>query len=192
MRVLTDSDLPDVTVLVPCGGESRRFGADKTRAPLAGSTVLDRLLTGLPPHWPVVCVGPERPVTRRVAWQRESPPGGGPLAAVAAPLATVASPVLAVVAGDQPLAGPVALRLVADLLARPGLDGVCARQPDGRLNPLLAAYRTGALRRAVPADPAGRPAAFLLDVLEVGAVDADTPDVDTPSDLEALASRLDP
>ena len=72
------------TALVLCGGGSRRMGSDKTTATLGGATVLDHLLDGLPADWPLVVVGPERPTRRAVRWTRESPAGGGPVAAVAA------------------------------------------------------------------------------------------------------------
>ena len=74
----------DVTVVVLAGGTSRRFGSDKLAAPLGGSTVLDTVLGSLPPEWPVVVVGPPRECRRPVTWTREDPPGGGPLAGVAA------------------------------------------------------------------------------------------------------------
>ena len=41
--------LDDVTALVLAGGSSRRFGSDKLSALLHGTSVLDHLLTSLPP-----------------------------------------------------------------------------------------------------------------------------------------------
>ncbi|WP_157693049.1 hypothetical protein [Pedococcus dokdonensis] len=69
------------------------------------------------------------------------------------------------------------------------------RDGDGRLQPLLAAYRTAALVRALPAEPAGTPLMRLLDALrtEVVAVGGEaTLDVDTPDDLARARHRLDP
>jgi len=75
----TTSRQTATSVIVLCGGASRRMGGvDKTRARLGATTVLDRLLDTLPSCWDVVCVGEERPTTRAVTWRRESPPGGGP------------------------------------------------------------------------------------------------------------------
>ena len=180
-----------VTAVVLCGGRSRRLGRDKTRAALGDTTVLDHLLDALPTDWEVVAVGAARPTTRSVTWAREDPPGGGPLAATAAGLTQAAGDLVVVIAGDMPFAAPAAARLVSHLLTAiegdPGLDAVTAVDGDGRPNPLLTAYRTEVVRRALPADPAGRPARWLLERVRAGTlpVPADEAlDVDTP---EALA-----
>ena len=96
--------MPDtpVTAVVLCGGTGRRFGGDKTRADLGGASVLDRLLAGIPADWPVLCVGERRPTARAVTWLREDPPGGGPVAALAAALPRVDTPVLVALGGDMP------------------------------------------------------------------------------------------
>lgn len=160
--------MAQVSAIVLCGGQSRRFGGvDKTRAVLGGSSLLDRLLTGLPTDWPVVCVGPERPLSvlldatldagpkppraRTVVWAREDPPGGGPVAGIDAGLARVATPYVVLLAGDLPFAAEEAESLVAALRAAPATtDGVRALDEGGQEQPLLAAYRTARLRAAVP------------------------------------------
>jgi molybdopterin-guanine dinucleotide biosynthesis protein A len=184
---------------VLCGGTGRRFGGDKTRADLGGATVLDRLLDGLPGDWPVLCVGERRPTTRDVTWLREDPPGGGPVAALAAALPHVATPVLVALGGDMPYAGPAAADLVDRLVAAgdagDASEVVAARDAGGRVQPLLAAYRVDALRAAVPTPAAGAPLMRLLDRLRVEAVGVDDPaalDVDTPGDLERARHRLEP
>ena len=183
--------MPDTTVVVLCGGDSTRLGTDKIAAPLGGTTVLDHLLDALPPSWPVVAVGPERPTRRSVRWTREAPPGGGPVAGVAAGLDRVETELLVIVAGDMPFAGPAAV-LLADALRRdPGTDAVAAVDHD-QPNPLLAAYRAARLREVLPHPPQGRPARALLDLthtlLAVG--DEAVTDVDTPEALEAARHRL--
>lgn len=152
--------MADVTAIVLCGGQSRRFGgADKTRAVLGGTSLLDRLLDGLPTDWPVVCVGPERPLdpepwrtpARAVQWTREDPPGGGPVAGIDAGLARVGTPYVVLLAGDLPFGAVGVQPLVAALRAAPAAtDGVRALDGAGEEQPLLAAYRTARLREAVP------------------------------------------
>lgn len=173
------------TVLVLCGGTARRFGSDKLAAHYAGTTVLDHLLDTLPATWPVVCVGPPRPTRRAVTWTREEPPGGGPLAGVAAGLTGVGTAHVLVVAGDMPAAAAALPLLLAALADGPGVDAVVATDATGRPNPLLAAYRTDALRTTLPPDPAGRPARTLLAMShrELPVDPAQAWDVDTPEDL---------
>ena len=198
-------------VIVLCGGTSRRLaGRDKTRETLAGTTVMDHLLDGLPPCWPVVCVGAERSTSRSVQWCRESPTGGGPVAGIAAGLellkhlgaAThddvkpdVAMPgnampgnaICVVVGGDMPFAAAALPTLVDALNAQPGLDAVLAADPYGRTQPLLAAYRCEALRAAIPNEPGGVRLMAVVDAMVTGTVDCEaqmTLDVDTPEALE--------
>jgi molybdopterin-guanine dinucleotide biosynthesis protein A len=182
----------DATALVLCGGESRRLGIDKTTAELGGTSVLDRLLDALPASWPVVAVGPERATDRAVRWTREMLPGGGPVAAVAGGLPSVATDLVVVLAGDMPFAAPSAIRLVGVLNGDATTDAVAAREASGRTNPLLAAYRTDALRAALPWPPEGQPARSLLAVAHttLDVPEEDALDVDTPEALEAARHRL--
>ncbi|HEX8970243.1 molybdenum cofactor guanylyltransferase [Oryzihumus sp.] len=179
---------PATTALITCGGTSRRLGGrDKTREPLGASTVLDHLLAALPAGWPVLCVGEERATCRPVSWAREDPPGGGPVAALAAGLRQVSTPTCVVVAGDMPFAGAAATDLAAALARSPEDDAVVGTDRDGRVQPLLAAYRTEALRTALPDDPAGARLMAVLDRLRRTTLELPDPgtlDVDTP---EALA-----
>ena len=190
-----DTLIGPATAVVLCGGAGRRFGSDKTRALLDGVPILDRVLGGLPLDWTVVCVGEQRPVARPAAWCREEPPGGGPVAALAAALPLVSSDVVVVLGGDMPYAAGPAPGLVDELRAAPDLEGVVARDGDGRLQPLLAAYRTAALRAAVPEPAAGAPLMALLDrirTLVVPLAEPATLDVDTPEDLDRARHRLEP
>ncbi|WP_406832624.1 NTP transferase domain-containing protein [Pedococcus sp. KACC 23699] len=187
------------TAVVLCGGAGVRFGGDKTRASFGDTTVLDHLLDGLPHDWRVICVGAARATRRTVAWCREDPPGGGPVAGLAAALPHVGTPTVVVLGGDMPYAAGPAPALAATLEAEPELDAVVGRDPDGRLQPLLAAYRTVALRAAVPDPAAGTPLMRLLDPLRsvvVALDDLSALDVDTPDDLDRAVtiarSRLEP
>ena len=185
-----DESSADVTVLVPAGGGSTRFGSDKLAARLDGTTVLDHLLAGVPPEWPVVLVGPERRVARSgVRWVREQPPGGGPLAGVLAGVAVVETPVAVVVAGDMPFAGPVLPVLVEALrTAGPGVAAAVALDGEGHANPVLAGYRVDAVRAAFPGPVQGGRAKRLLDLphVLVAVPGVGSHDVDTPSDLARL------
>jgi molybdopterin-guanine dinucleotide biosynthesis protein A len=189
-----------IVVIVLCGGTSRRMaGRDKTRELLAGTTVLDHLLNGLPPNWGVVCVGDERATTRSVQWCREFPAGGGPVAGIAAGLDHVdhvdgehrqrdkAAEICVVVGGDMPFAAAALSTLVDALTAQPGLDAVLACDPDGRTQPLLAAYRSEALRAALPREPGGVRLMAVVESLRIETMACEartTLDVDTPEALE--------
>jgi len=162
-------------------------GLDKTRALLGPSTVLDHLLDTMPPDWHVVCVGEQRATTRAVGWRRESPPGGGPVAGIATGLLAMDSPVCVVVGGDMPFAAAAVASLVDALNADTGLAAVLASDPDGRTQPLLAAYRTEALRSALPHEPRGARLMAVVETLTIATLECEariTLDVDTPEALE--------
>ena len=182
------SSQPAIPAIVLCGGTSRRMaGRDKTRELLAGTTVLDHLLDGLPPSWALVCVGDERATTRSVHWCRESPAGGGPVAGIAAALEAVDAEICVVVGGDMPFAAAALPMLVSALDAQPGLDAVLATDPGGHRQPLLAAYRCYALRAALPSEPGGARLMAVIDDLRIDTVDCDARtalDVDTTEALE--------
>lgn len=182
-----------VSVVVLCGGTSRRLGGvDKTRQRLGETTVLDLLLDALPTAWVVTCVGDQRPTRRQVRWVREEPAGGGPVAAVAAALSGLTAQTAVVLAGDMPFAGPLATTLPASV---GGHDAAVAVTPDGRAQPLLGAYRTAALRQALPADPGGVAMMTLLDRLDWAPVACDPTtalDLDTPADLQHARHIVEP
>ncbi|QGQ19476.1 NTP transferase domain-containing protein [Cellulomonas sp. JZ18] len=183
----------DVLVVVPAGGTARRLGGgDKTALDVGGRTVLERLLADLAP-WPTVVVAdPPAPHVRARApharWCREDPPGAGPLAALAAGLATApGARVLVAVAGDQPFAGRAVPALLAALDAAPRAGAAAAADGEGRLQPLLAAYRTAAVATVLRGPVAHRPVRSLcagLDVVPVPLPAAQLLDVDDADDLD--------
>jgi molybdopterin-guanine dinucleotide biosynthesis protein A len=201
-----------VAVVVLAGGRSRRWGGvDKTAASLAGRPVLERVVDGVRAAFGVdvalVVVGPgDHPAVGAVAphtvrWVLEDPPGGGPVAGLAAGLAALPDGVrvVGVLAGDVPFGGP-ALRRLADALvggadADP-LDAIVGADPQGRRQPLLGAYRLGPLRAALAGEPAaGRSVRAVLDRLGVrtAPVDArESLDLDSPDDLATAAVYLEP
>jgi molybdopterin-guanine dinucleotide biosynthesis protein A len=167
--------------VVLAGGGSRRWGGrDKTAADLSGRPVLAHVVQGLPADWPVVVVGPpDHPFAQAadpatVHWTREEPPGGGPVAGLAAGLAVLPEEVeiVVVLAGDLPFAGPAVPRLVAALSGSPA-DAVVGVDPGGRRQPLLGTYRTAPLRAALgTVGDAGR------DGADADGTDADGTDAD--------------
>lgn len=171
-----------------CGGEARRFGADKVSALLAGHALLDHVLGDLPQAWEVICVGPERNTERPARWVRESPPGGGPLAGVLAGVQAARDEILVVLAGDTPGAGSLAERLVDALAAHPEAAAAVAKSPDGQPNPLLAAYRRTPALALIGDSGHDRPARLMLDLdhVTVAVSAAAAQDVDSPGDLSRI------
>jgi molybdopterin-guanine dinucleotide biosynthesis protein A len=131
--------------VVLAGGRSRRMGGgDKTRLPVDGTPLLDRVLAALPPDTGAVVVGDERPTSRPVTWVREEPPYAGPAAAVAAGLPMVVRDVVVLLAGDLPL---LTTGFLAQLTAvcRPDA-GVVPIDGEGEPQWLCSAWPTGLLR----------------------------------------------
>src|SRR5690242_2965374 len=92
--------------VVLAGGEARRLGGvDKPGLSLGGVTMLDRVLGACVSAGAasLTVVGPERETDFDVVWTRESPPGGGPVPALAAGLAAGSQSLVAVLAADLPL-----------------------------------------------------------------------------------------
>lgn len=192
-----DSDWPlTASLIVLSGGTSRRLGRDKATVHMGGRSLVARILEQVPQAVPVVVVGPPiEGLPDRVARVREEPPGSGPLAGIGAGMAEIHTPLVGVLAVDMPFAAP----LVAGALGR--LAGAAAEvsavvpvDPDGRGQPLAAAYRTGALGSALTGlgPIAGLPVRAVLGTLRVMEWDVpahDLADVDTELDLRAARRR---
>lgn len=169
--------------LVLAGGAARRLGgADKPGLRVGESTLLDHVLAACVAADATVVVGPVRhTVARPVRWAREDPPGGGPVAAVAAGLPRIQSPVVVLLAADLPFLEPATVeRLVAALGSGP-VDAVMLVDADGRDQPLAAAYRTEALRTALSgllAEHGGHPAGLPLRRLVGGLTTHRLPDTE--------------
>lgn len=180
--------LPDAVVLA--GGSARRLGGvDKPGLYVGSATLLDRVLAALPPYGTAVVVGPPRPTVRPVAWTRESPPGGGPVAGLAAGLSLVTAPQVLVIAGDMPfLTTPV----LASLLAAVSEDGALLVDDEGRDQYLCSAWRTSSLRAAVAGVDRMKDVVASLAFVRVSSpvgVAAPWTDCDTPDDLTAARER---
>ncbi|QKW24343.1 NTP transferase domain-containing protein [Kitasatospora sp. NA04385] len=182
--------------VVVAGGAGRRLGGvDKPALTVGGRPLLDRVLAACADAREVLVVGPERPTERAGArWLREDPPGGGPLAAVAAALPAVSAPRVLLLAADLPFLDAGTVRRLLAALDDPARDGALLTDATGRDQPLAAAYRTTALRAALAAlgDPADRPLRHLLADLRLARLPdpADASfDCDTWTDLAEARDR---
>ncbi|QYX78790.1 NTP transferase domain-containing protein [Streptomyces akebiae] len=136
--------------VVLAGGAARRLGGtDKPAVRVGGRALLDRVLNACAGAATTVVVADPRPTARPVLWAREEPPGGGPLAALGAGLRHTTAPYVVVLSADLPFLDEETVRRLLDaLLAAQGpADGVLVTDPDGRDQPLVAAYRAETLRR---------------------------------------------
>ena len=91
------------SALILTGGTSKRFGSDKSEAIFNGKALIDFLISSLPADVAVVIVGPDRdefPSTIQMI--KEDPPGGGPVAGIAAGLPLIETEYVAVLATDMP------------------------------------------------------------------------------------------
>ncbi|WP_329219150.1 NTP transferase domain-containing protein [Streptomyces sp. NBC_01485] len=141
---------PAYDAVVLAGGGARRLGgADKPGVRVGGRALLDRVLGACADARATVVVADPRPTlaARPVRWAREDPPGAGPVAALDAGLRHATADDVVVLSADLPfLAAHTVRRLLAALRAG-GAEGALLTDADGRDQPLVAAYRTAALRR---------------------------------------------
>ncbi|MEE6294661.1 molybdenum cofactor guanylyltransferase [Georgenia wangjunii] len=200
------ADAPfDAVVLA--GGTARRLGgASKPDVELSGRRLLDHALDATAGARRTVVVAPASvAVPPGVLRTLEDPPHGGPVAGIAAGLDALESagttdggapapaplPALVLVlACDVPGAAGAVPGLVRAALASPG--GACLVDADGRRQWLVGVYRRAALRTRLAALAGGRDVgvrALLgdLPLAEVRARGSESTDVDTWSDLAALA-----
>ena len=177
--------------VILAGGAGRRLGgADKPSLVVGGVPLLDRVLHAVAGCAAVVVVGPPRLTVRPVLCVREDPPGGGPVAALAAGLPHVSAPTVAVLAADLPFLTRDVLELLEASIG-PADDGAVLVDGDGRDQLLAGVWRTGALRTVV--QDAGAPQGLALRRVLAPlrtvrvAVPAGVPepwqDCDTPEDL---------
>ncbi|KAA6218508.1 DUF6457 domain-containing protein [Streptomyces filamentosus] len=153
--------------VVLAGGAARRLGGvDKPGVRVGGRPLLDRVLAACAGARRTVVVGDPRPTVRPVRWTREERARSGPLAALDAGVtallpstdagtatgtATDGAPeVLLALSADLPFLGDATVRrLLAALDAAPDAEAALFTDPEGRDQPLVAAYRTAPLRRAL-------------------------------------------
>ncbi len=132
--------------IVLAGAGSRRLGgADKAAVEIGGCTLLDIVVAAAGDAQRVVVAGPRRAVSRDVIWVQEQPPGGGPVAGIAAALPSITATWCLVLATDLPRVGAA----VPMLLTTAAHADVAVLSCDGVRNHLAAAWRTDALRAAL-------------------------------------------
>ncbi|MER5929814.1 NTP transferase domain-containing protein [Streptomyces sp. NPDC002054] len=184
--------------IVLAGGSARRLGgADKPGLSVGGRALLDRVLDSCADAGTTVVVGGRRATARPVTWAREEPAGAGPLAALDAGLRRTTAELVLVLSADLPFLGPDTVRA---LLAAPaGREGALLRDPAGRDQPLVAAYRAEPLRRelallaAEHGNLTGLPVRALTAELDLTRVEAEPSasfDCDTWDDLAAARARI--
>ncbi|HEX8868390.1 MAG TPA: molybdenum cofactor guanylyltransferase [Lentzea sp.] len=170
--------------IILTGGRGERLGGvDKAALSYRDATLLDHVLSVVDDASEIVVVGPEKDLPD-VLWAREDPPGGGPLAGLAAGLAKVTADWVAVLAVDQP-------GISRDTIARLRAAGGNAVLKDDRTQWLIGFWNAAELRRALPEDPRDQPLRKTLGQLnpvEVSALPGEARDVDTPDDLDTLHS----
>jgi molybdopterin-guanine dinucleotide biosynthesis protein A len=175
-------------VILTGGGARRLDGTDKASLEHRGRTLLEHALTAVEGAAEVVVVGPEVATSRPVTFARETPPGGGPLAGLAAGVGVLAGEheQVVVLAVDMPyVEAATVLRL---RLAAEGADAAWLTDADGRRQ-LAGVVRPSLVPSAE--EVAGAPMRLLMasgrahDVVARG---READDVDSWDDLARLRS----
>lgn len=196
-----------VAVIVLTGGCSTRMGEHKPALDVGGRPIVARIVDAVA-GLPVVVVGDAAGVPDGVPVVREEPPGGGPVAGLAAGFTALTTGYgaqpgpggadlerVVLLAGDLPFVTRAGVEaLLAALDADPEVDTALAADAEGQVNWLCAAWRVEALRDRLAglAEPAGtsmrrlNAGARQVRVRDEGGWSVD---VDTPADLEAARAR---
>jgi molybdopterin-guanine dinucleotide biosynthesis protein A len=193
------SGIDGYDAVVLAGGAARRLGGtDKPGVRVGGRALLDRVLTACAGADTTVVVADPRPTARPVVWAREEPPGAGPVAALAAGLRLTTAAYVVVLSADLPFLDAATVRRLLGTLGTSGAEGVVLTDPEGRDQPLVAAYRSAALHRELArlatehAGLTGLPLRNLVTRLDLTRV-ADPVasfDCDTWDDIAAARSRI--
>ena len=167
MRAVTVPADPYDAILLT-GGRSARMGVPgKPGLDLGGRALAVRVAGAAAGASRLVVVGPPHGVAADVVLT-EDPPGGGPVAAIAAGLPQVSAPYVAVLAADLPFLDAATLDA---LRAAPVADLVLPVDDTGRDQLLCGVWRTAALAdavRALPGPVAGAPVRALVAALLAG------------------------
>lgn len=175
-------------MLLAGGRASRLGGRYKPGVAVAGRTLLDRALAAVAGAECTVVVGPRRPTVRPVRWTVEQPPGGGPVAALAAGLAALpeCDEVVVLAADLMGVTCDTIDRLRTTLASCATTEGALLCDTSGHRQWLIGVWRRAPLLAALPAEPGGkslRGTLSGLSVVDVPELPGESADVDTQADL---------
>jgi molybdopterin-guanine dinucleotide biosynthesis protein A len=141
------SDLSFASIVLAGGAARRLGGVDKPAIRVGGVPMIERVLAAAAPFGRILIVGASDAVTG-VATIRESPPGGGPVAAIGAAVDAVGSQladVVAILGGDLPLLDTAALADLRAVAGRGRADGAVYVDANGRRQWLCGAWRAASV-----------------------------------------------
>ncbi|MFI8566889.1 NTP transferase domain-containing protein [Rhodococcus sp. NPDC078407] len=166
---------------------------DKPALTVGGRRMVDIAVDAVSSCRRTVLVGPTRTgIPEHVVQTRESPAGGGPVAALAAGLRSLddTADLVVVVAADIPLLDWSAVQALIESMAHSAVSAVFARDSAGRTQFLLGVWQQRTLRSALAQlDTAdGVPMRRIVPADHTVIAVPDIEDCDTPADL--LAARL--
>ena len=169
------------------------MGEDKALVTLEGRSLLHRAIDAVDRAQRVVLVGPRRASDdHRVVWTREDPPGGGPVAGIAAGLMHVSCDRVIVLAIDHPLVDGSTIDRLLD--AMHDHDGAIVTDEYRIDQPLVGAYSTAALLARVAGLPTieGPAVRALISGMDLVRVEDERAarDCDSAEDLSALEREL--
>ncbi|MDI9895380.1 NTP transferase domain-containing protein [Rhodococcus sp. IEGM 1381] len=200
---------PVCDAIVLAGGRGSRMAdpehpmspqeVDKPALTVGGRRMVDIAVDAVSNCRRTVLVGPPRDgVADHVVQTRESPAGGGPVAALAAGLRSLddsahsehTADLVAVVAADIPLLDSAAIGSLIDSIAHSSARAVFARDSAGRTQFLLGVWQHSTLRALMAQldSVEGAPMRRIVPVDHQVITLPDIEDCDTPADL--LAARL--
>ncbi|WP_431881241.1 molybdenum cofactor guanylyltransferase [Micromonospora chalcea] len=144
--------------VVLAGGAARRMGGvDKPARPVGGRPMLHRVLAAVADADQRIVVGPSVPLPDGVRTTREEPPGGGPVAAIAAGLALLdpGTTTVALLAADLPLLTAAAVTELRRALDTPAAEREHDRAAEREREPAADRELDRATERASALTPRG-------------------------------------
>jgi molybdopterin-guanine dinucleotide biosynthesis protein A len=151
------SDLSFASIVLAGGAARRLGGVDKPAIRVGGVPMIERVLAAAAPFGRILIVGSSdagssdagtSDAGTGVATIRESPPGGGPVAAIGAAVDAVGpklADVVAILGSDLPLLDTAALADLRAIAGRGRADGAVYVDANGRRQWLCGAWRTASV-----------------------------------------------